>query len=698
MCYMLGTTSIAVIITGALKMDCKMARKRRRKKARNGNLSQRSEQRAISLQHRNKLAETMQRGIVLHQKGQLEEAAHIYEQILLNNPQHFEALKLLGTLAYQSGKIQLAIELISRSIAINPSYADSHYNLGIALKKHGELEKAVRSYQRALVINPDYAEATYNLGIALQEQGKLEEAIQSYQKALVINPDYAKAHNNLGGALKEQGKLKEAIESYQRALVLNPEFDIAYYNLGTVLREQGKQEEAIQSYQRALVLNPDFAAVHNNLGAVLQEQGKLEEAIQSYQRALVLNPGYAEAHNNIGIALKDQGKLDKAIQAFRQALTNDPNYSRAHTSLIFCQDFMPDVDLAHQQIERKEWNRHFILPLSGQRQFCTNRADPDRILRIGYVSADFKRHSAAQGFADLILGYDAKQFQVYCYSGLERRREDEMTAFFQHQASNWRSTQGLNDADLAEQIRSDQIDILVDLSGHTAGNRLLTFGYKPAPIQVTGIGHHPPGLTTIDYRLTSRFQTFPQEEALFPEQPIYLDYAFGFYLHQIKLSITPLPAHRNEFLTFGCFNRWDKISSVVLSLWAELLLTIPDSRLILKAGQLEDKSLCLSTLNQMAQFGVSEERIDLRGRTSQQEHLAAYQEIDVSLDPFPQCGGITTIESLWMGVPVISLYSESKIVSRGASFLTRTRRLGGKKRIRIHRVSRILESQAGRVR
>ena len=202
-------------------------------------------------------------------------------------------------------------------------------------------------------------------------------------------------------------------------------------------------------------------------------------------------------------------------------------------------------------------------------------------MRIGYLSADFKRHSAAQGFADLILSYDGKQFQVYCYSGVGIGQEDELTVSFQQQASGWRSTQGVTDTALAQQIRQDQIDILIDLSGHTGGNRLLTFGYKPAPIQVTGIGHYPPGLSTIDYRLTTRVCTLPAEEQFFPEQPIYLDYAWGFYLYQIELAVSLLPATGNGFLTFGCLNRWEKVSSTTLSLWVRLLLAIPDSRLIL---------------------------------------------------------------------------------------------------------------------
>ena len=358
------------------------------------------------------------------------------------------------------------------------------------------------------------------------------------------------------------------------------------------------------------------------------------------------------------------------MASYNRAIELKPDFAEAYSNLIFTQDFLSSMDLIQQHKQRQLWDQRFIQPLQQYHSLHPNPADSERPLRIGYLSADFKRHSAAQGFADLILSYEAKQFQVYCYSGVGIGQEDELTVSFQQQASGWRSTQGVTDTALAQQIRQDQIDILVDLSGHTAGNRLLTFGYKPAPIQVSGIGHSSPGLSTIDYRLTNRFWTLPEEEQFFPEQPIYLDYFISFYLHQIRLALSPLPAKGNGFLTFGCLNRWQKVSSTTLALWVRLLLAIPNSRLILKASQLANESLRGSILGQMKESGVSEERIDLRGGTSQQDHLAVYQEIDISLDPFPHGGGIgSSMESVWMGVPVISLYGDRVASRAGATAL-----------------------------
>ena len=568
----------------------------------------------------------------------------------------------------QGGSYEEAEILYEKILEISPKHYQSLCNLGLIAKQHKKYEMANSLFRKAIQINPNYAEGFHNLANSLKEQGDNQKALACYQKAIQINPRNYQSYNSLGVLLKEQGSYQKALTCYQKAIQINRNNDQSHYNIGILLQEIGEFETAIQYYQKAIQINPNHFYSYNNIGLLLKEQGKIEEAIQYFHETIISNPSYAsEAYYNIGCIKKEENKMEEAIQYFRHALNVDSSHINAHTNLIYCQHYMPEIDLVDEQIERRKWNRNFILPLYSQHQPHTNRVDLRRKLRIGYVSADFKRHSAAIGFSDLILNCDDTQFELFCYSGVEKSKEDHMTALFKSRSCVWRSVHGLNDARLVKQIRNDQIDILVDLSGHTSGNRLLTFGCKPAPIQVTGIGSSAPGLTTMDYRLTSRFQTFSQEEALFPEQPIYLDHTLGFSPFQIELSVTSLPAYKNKFLTFGSFNRWDKISIEVLSLWAELLLAIPNSRLVFKSVQLSDKSLRSSVSNRMEKYGIGKERIDLIGKTSVEEHMGTYQKIDISLDPFPYGGGITTLESLWMGVPVISLYNEKKFVSRNAT-------------------------------
>ena len=268
-----------------------------------------------------------------HQGGRLQAAEQIYRQILQVEPNHPDALHLLGVIASTVGKPEIAIDYMGRALQLKPDYAEAHANLGLAFNNQGNLDEAVASYRRALALKPDFAEVHNNLGNALKDKGHLDEAVACYRRALALKPDYAEAHNNLGNALKEQGKLDEAAACYRRALALKPDYADAHYNLGNALNDPGKLDEVVACYRRALALQPDYAKAHNNLGLILSEQGKLDEAAVCYRRALALKPDYAEAHNNLGVALSDQGKLDEAVACYRRALALKPDYAEAHNNL-----------------------------------------------------------------------------------------------------------------------------------------------------------------------------------------------------------------------------------------------------------------------------------------------------------------------------------------------------------------------------
>ena len=607
----------------------------------------------------------LQQAIPLYQAGQLQQAEQICQQILKDFPQHADALHLLGVIAHQVGDYRIATSLITQAIEIDSNQSSFFYNLGNVLGEQGRLEESIEAYHQAIHIQPDHANAYNNLGIALQEQGRLEESIQAYQQAIRIQPGHSNAYSNLGIILKEQGRLEESIEAYHQAIHIRPDYADAYSNLGIALQEQGRLEESIEACQQAIRLQPDHSDAYNNLGLALQEQGRLEESIEAYHQAIHIQPDHADVYSGLGIVLKKQGRLEESIQAYQQAIRIQPEHTGAYSNLIFAQDFHLDIGLKEQQVERQKWNQRFILPLSGSIQSHPNDRNPERLLRIGYVSADFRRHSAAQGFGQLILNYNQAQFDVFCYSGVVK--EDELTKQFKDAASSWYSTRGKSDEELVEQIRNDEIDILIDLSGHTDGNRLLAFGYKPAPIQVTGMGHDAPGVTTIDYRLTTPIRTQPEEEKHFVEAPVYLDFFMGFMIPLETPSVGYLPAYENGYVTFGCLNRFSKVSDDSLELWASLLKRIPDSKLLLKSGELNDMELRGRTIDHLSHLGIAPNKVILLGQTSQYEHLKTYNQVDISLDPFPYGGGITTYESLFMGTPVVSLINDLKIVHRNSS-------------------------------
>jgi len=602
-----------------------MGRKKRKRKRRQPNPQQQSIDSVDDIEGK------LQQAISLHQAGQLQQAEQICQQILRNSPQHADALHLLGVIAYQVGENNVATSLITQAIKIDSN--------------------------QYVFFN--------SLGSVLQEQGRLRESIQAFNRALEIQPDYADVHYNKGNTLQEQGKLEEAVDAYQQAIRIQPNHPEAYNNLGNVLQERGRLEESIQAYHKAIEIQPNYADAYNNLGNVLQERGRLEESIQAYHKAIEIQPNDPRVYSNLGNSLQTQGRIVDAVNSFRQSLIINPNFIEGHSNLIFAQDFHLDIGLQEQQIERQKWNQRFILPLANSIQSHPNDRNPERRIRIGYVSADFRQHSAAQGFGQLILNYNQTQFDVFCYSGVVK--EDEITKRFKDAVSGWYSTLGKSDKKLVEQIRNDEIDILVDLSGHTSGNRLLAFGYKPAPIQVTGIGHDAPGVTMIDYRLTTPIKTRPEEEKHFVEKPVYLGFFMGF---MSPLKIPPvgyLPAYEKGHVTFGCLNRFSKVSDESLGLWASLLKRIPNSKLLLKSGELDNIELRGHTIKRLSDLGVSSNRVILRGGTSQYKHLNTYNQVDISLDTFPCGGGATTLESLCMGTPVVSLTDDSKQAYRYAS-------------------------------
>ncbi|OHC76827.1 MAG: hypothetical protein A3G18_03465 [Rhodospirillales bacterium RIFCSPLOWO2_12_FULL_58_28] len=600
----------------------------------------------------------MNAAIGLHRAGRLQEAEAVYKALLEKDPSNAEALHYLGLIAHQIGRNDLAAELIGKSLAIDDRQAVHHYNFGEVLRALGRVDQAVAAYRRVLEINPQSAEAHNSIGVVLEEQGRGGEAVESYRRSLALNPGYAEAHFNLGNALRGIGCTDEAIASYRLALGINPAYAAAHTNLGVALESQNRIDEAIQSYLRA----PDFANALNNLGVARQKQGRLEEAIASYRRALEIDPAFAEALSNLGSVLGDKGLVSESIACFRRALEIDPSFAAAHSNVIFNQFYDPSVDMAGQQDERRRWNERFALPLASRIKPHANSRVPHRRLRIGYVSADFKRHSACQGFAPLIIDHDRSRFDVVCYVG--NSATDAMTETLRAAVALWRPVFGMADGDLAEVIRNDGIDILVDLSGHTNGNRLLVFAEKPAPVQVTGIGDMAPGLSAIDYRITMPAYTRPEEEHLFPEKPIYMRTCFGFAPPAAAPPVVPPPCLESGAVTFGCLNRFSKVSDDALSLWAGILHDVDGARLLIKYGQMDEPAIRRRVIDFFSGEGIAEDRLILLGRTPQPEHLKTYGRVDIALDTFPQGGGMTTLESLWMGVPVVGFADDVKIDSR----------------------------------
>jgi protein O-GlcNAc transferase len=608
-------------------------------------------------------------GVALRAAGDLRESQAAFRAAININPDFAEAHNNLGNLLIEAGRFDDAVAACRRATALKPGYGDAFNNLGNALMGKRSIGDAIAAYRRALQINRTHAEAWNNLGIALYESHAMEDSIAAIGQALQLRPGYAEAHNNLGNTLRSLGRLTDALAAYQAAINLKPAYAQAHNNLGVALWETGSHDRAVAACKKALQLKPDFAEAHNSLGNVLRDRGDLDQATVHYETALELNPDYAEAHSNLAVVLKDQARHDEAIEHAARAIAIRPDHP-AHSNLIYLRHFHPDADATAIAREQADWHRLHAEPLASGIAPHANIRDPQRRLRIGYIAPYFRRHVVGLNILPLLREHNHEQFGIFCYSDVIR--PDPLTEQCKGFADCWRNIVGLADDRVAELIRQDKIDILIDLSLHLSDNRLLVLARKPAPVQATFAGYPGgTGLNAIDYRITDPYlDPRATQDANAFEKPVRLS-SFWCYdestmtagLDEIPQTGS-LPARNAKHITFGCLNNFCKVNDRVLQLWARVLQAVPNSHLVLlaPAGIVRRR-----TANRFAQLGIATDRIEFVGYLPRQDYFNLYHRIDAGLDTFPYNGHTTSLDSLWMGIPVITLAGTSPVGRAGVS-------------------------------
>ncbi len=616
----------------------------------------------------------------------MDEAEALYRSILALTPEQPDALHLLGLVAHRTGRYGLAVELIEKSIGLIPSSPLAYNNLGTVFLDEGKFVDAAACFRRAIALKPDHAEAHSNLGLALEGTDKLAEAIDCYRAAVGYEPGLTEAHLNLASALRKQGVVEEACGAYRAALIFQPDNVVALEGLGFLLRCHGKSGEAIPAYRHALMLMPDNAEMHFGLAHALQEIGGLDEAVVHYRRALELESRSAESHVGLGGVLHRQGRLEESIQAYRKALACKPDFAEAYSSMALplqqqgrveeavacCRraiDIKPDYAEAHSNllltlqythstptelfIEHLRYAERFETPLKASWPVHDNAPDPCRKIRIGYVSGDFRHHSVAYFIEPVLENYDKVGFETFCYHS--HPQQDAVSARIATLADHWITCWSLSDEELALRIRSDGIDILIDLSGHTAYNRLPTFARKPAPVQMTWIGYPATtGLAAMDYRITEEsLDPLGMTENYHTETLLRLPAGATFRPSPDSPPVNTLPALSSPHFTLACLNAIFKINRKVICLWSRILLALPHARLVL--GNVTEPATRQRLLEMFASEGVGEERLVILPRMPIGDYLEMHLEIDLALDPFPYTGGTTSFHSAWMGVPMITL-------------------------------------------
>ena len=598
--------------------------------------------------------EQFPKAIQYHRTGRLQEAKALYEQLHQEKPDHSDVLHLLGVVEAQLNNVPKAIELIKKAIELNPKQAAYYGNLANIYKSQQQFDKAIANYQHAVLLAPNYLDAYNQMGIIFSTLGKLSEAVSCFRQTQAIDPNNAEGHNNLGIVLRRQGKFKEAIECYEQALKLRPTYAEAHINLGIALEYQNRLGEAARCYNKAIHCNPNLSEAHNNLGNVLRLQGKLTEAAKCYEQALKLHPNYLDAAANLGGILKDRGLIDEAIQYYRQVLTNYPHVPSMHSNLVFTLNYSATLDRASILAEHEHFYQQHAANLTSLELLHQNSPEPNKKLKIGYVSGDFRSHSASYFTLPILKQHNHEKFDIYCY--YTENRKDQVTETIKQLADHWLDCAHFSDDALAQRIREDQIDILVDLSGHTAGNRLLVFARKPAPVQVTYMGYpSTTGIKTIDYRITDYYLD-PEGTIYGPEKPLHMPADLICYMPPDNTpSVNELPAKQKGYITFGCFNHYYKLNQPLLEVWAKILQRVPNAKLLLKSKVLANDSETQHYLEtQLLLLGIATERLIIEDADPVPQHLNAYHQIDIALDSHPYNGGTTTCEALWMGIPVVT--------------------------------------------
>ena len=583
-----------------------------------------------------------------------EEAAISYRQATQLRPDFALAHCNLGNALMELNRLPEAEAAYQRALALQANLAEAHNNLGRSLKAQGRLPEAETSYRRALALRPDYPEAFSNLGEVLTAQGRLGEGEAVLRQALLHKPDLAATHYNLGNNLDEQKRTAEAESAWQSAIDCQPDFAEAMVVLAASLRARRRLDDAEAGLRRAIACRPDFAIAHYNLGNVLNQADRLDEAEASYRAAIARAPDLENAHLNLGVVLTALGRYAEADAALRQAIRLKPDYPLAHSNLLYTLSHHQAVDAAMLFSEHRNFGEMIEAPLRDTRQPHDNRQDPDRRLQIGFVSADFRNHAVAS-FIEPVLrelrGYPNLCLHAY----YNHAREDHVTQGLRQHFAHWQQVVDLGDAELAAQIRADGIDILIDLSGHTAHNRLPTFAHKPAPIQASWIGYPgTTGLQSIDYFLADRFFLPAGEfDDQFTEQIVRLPASAPFLPFAGAPDIAPPPALARGYITFGSFNRPTKISPQVVALWSRLLRAVPEAKMLLGAMRPDRNAERLA--DEFAANGVARERLIFQPRCDMPTYLALHQQVDICLDTFPYTGGTTTLHACWMGVPTLTL-------------------------------------------
>jgi predicted O-linked N-acetylglucosamine transferase (SPINDLY family) len=542
--------------------------------------------------------------------------------------------------------------------------------LGVRLLSAGRLNEAASVLTQVLVHVPDDHASKHLLGVVAIQSGHRERAVELIGDAIKLAPGVPLYHYNLAEAQRNLGRLDDAEASLRRAVALRSDFSQAYENLGAVLMMRGRADEAAQCFREAIRLSPRAASAFANLAHADRVRGMLENAIVNSEKAAKLAPGVAELHNQLGSFLREGGRIGEAIEAFRRAIDLRPDFPAAQSNLLFALHFDPDCSPERLITEHRAWAARDTDPLTPADPRHANDRSVDRRLRVGYVSPDFRRHMVAMLLAPILEHHDRSGFEVFCYSGVATADADDMTARIRGLADGWREAAAMPDEQLARQIADDRIDILIDLTLHMRQNRLGAFARKPAPVQATFIAYpSTSGMRAMDCAITDVHIDPPTEtEAFHTERLARLPDTLWCYARpEPDVEVNDLPAARNGYVTFASLNSFAKVNPPTLRLWARVLAEEPGSTLMVLVAGGEPGNPSLR--GRLAGCGIPTQRLQLVPTAPREQYLRYFHQADISLDPLHYTGHTTSLDSIYMGVPLVTLPGRHPVSRAGVTYL-----------------------------
>jgi predicted O-linked N-acetylglucosamine transferase (SPINDLY family) len=638
--------------------------------------------------------------LAAYREGRHADVQSLCRRALRDLPDYFDAMHLLGVSVLDCGRFEEARQILERAVALQQGSAFAHSNLGFALFNLKRYAEARAHLEKALALKSNFPTALRNLGNALFRLELAEPAIAAFMRAIELKPDDADAYWGLGGAEMMLKRYETAVISFERALALQPHhfdamvckglahlelrhFEVAEtaFNAALAIRPDmaelvahrgrlhllsGRRAQAEADFDAAVALEPSLELAWRGKAQVSMLTGSVAQAMVACKRVLQQNPVSEIGLTLLGACLGRLGDIAAAIQHFDRALEIRPDCDEAITKKIFYLDFLPEADFAaHQAVRTYWWDA--IGSKFPRRKLAARPLDPQKRIIVGYVSSDFRTHSAAFAFLPVLRSHDKANFQINCYSSSSAR--DSLTAVFQSLADVWVDAVGLSDDELADRIEADGVDILVELSGYTMGNRMGVFARKPAPIQVTAWGSVTgTGLQTMDYIFADPVSVPQNVRHLFAERVYDLPSLITTEpISEVQPSAPPML--RNGFVTFGVFNRIDKISDEALTVWSKLLRMVTGSKIVIKHFALDEALLRDGLVGRFVAHGVAQDSVICMGSSERRDHLLAFGNVDISLDPFPHNGGASTWESLYLGVPVIAKLGNGPSARAAAAIL-----------------------------